>query len=219
MAVASLAAGTAHELGTPLATMTVLVDEMLQDDSLNSQARQDCELLQRQLAQCKSTLNGLTRTAELTSAQQTLQQPLDVFVRQTVERWSVRRPVIVYEIHCGSDGPAPVLQYDSTLSQAVENLLNNAADSGSDKVAVTFSWDEREALLSIRDWGPGIGGELLQDMGKPIVRASPRGLGIGLLLSHATVERYGGRIELLNAAEGGTEAKLYLPLVRNAAND
>ena len=218
MAVASLAAGTAHELGTPLATMTVLVDEMLEDESLNSQARQDCELLQRQLAQCKSTLNGLTRTAELHSAQQTLQQPLDVFVRQTVERWSVRRPGIVYDIHCSSDGPAPVLQYDSTLSQAVENLLNNAADSGSDKVAVTFSWDEREALLSIRDWGPGIGGELLQDMGKPIVRASRRGLGIGLLLSHATVERYGGRIELLNAAEGGTEAKLYLPLVRNAAN-
>jgi two-component system sensor histidine kinase RegB len=219
MAVASLAAGTAHELGTPLATMTVLVDEMLQDDSLGTQAREDCELLQRQLAQCKSTLKGLTRTAELTSAQQTLQQPLDIFVQQTVERWSVRRPGIIYEIHSGSDGLAPVLEFDSTLCQAVENLLNNAADSGSDKVSVNFSWDEQEALLSIRDWGPGIGGDLLKDMGKPIVRASPRGLGIGLLLSHATVERYGGRVELLNATEGGTEARLYLPLVQGLAND
>ena len=219
MAVASLAAGTAHELGTPLATMTVLVEEMLQDDCLGTQAREDCELLERQLVQCKSTLNGLTRTAELTSAQQTLQQPLDEFIRQTVERWSVRRPGIVYEMHCGSDKPGPDFEYDSTLCQAIENLLNNAADSGSDKVAVNFSWDEHQALVAIRDWGPGIGGDLLKDMGKPVVRASPRGLGIGLLLSHATVERYGGRIELVNAAQGGTEARLYLPLVRSLAND
>jgi two-component system sensor histidine kinase RegB len=219
MAVASLAAGTAHELGTPLATMTVLVDEMLQDDSLGSQAREDCELLQRQLAQCKSTLNGLTRTAELTSVQQTLHQPLDVFVRETVERWSVRRPGVVYELNPETKGPGPDIEYDSTLCQAVENLLNNAADSGSEKIVVNFSWDERNALISIRDWGPGIGGEMLKDMGKPIIRASPRGLGIGLLLSHATVERYGGRIELLNASEGGTEARLYLPVGRRVQSE
>ena len=50
MAVASLAAGTAHELGTPLSTMTVLVDEMLQDQDLATQAQQDCELLKDQLS-------------------------------------------------------------------------------------------------------------------------------------------------------------------------
>ena len=214
MAVASLAAGTAHELGTPLATMTVLVDEMLQDDNLGSQAREDCELLQRQLAQCKSTLNGLTRTAELTSVQQTRNQPLPAFVRQIVERWAVRRPGVVYELVAGNEEPGPTIEYDSTLCQAIENLLNNAADTGSERVEITFAWDEREAWIAIRDWGPGIGGELLRDMGKPIIRASRRGLGIGLLLSHATVERYGGRIELLDASDGGTEARLYLPLDR-----
>lgn len=214
MAVASLAAGTAHELGTPLATMTVLVDEMLQDDNLGSQAREDCELLQRQLAQCKSTLNGLTRTAELTSVQQTRNQPLPAFVRQIVERWAVRRPGVVYELVAGNEEPGPTIEYDSTLCQAIENLLNNAADTGSERVEITFAWDEREAWIAIRDWGPGIGGKLLRDMGKPIIRASRRGLGIGLLLSHATVERYGGRIELLDASDGGTEARLYLPLDR-----
>jgi two-component system sensor histidine kinase RegB len=54
-------------------------------------------------------------------------------------------------------------------------------------------------------------------MGKPIIRASRDGLGIGLLLSHATVERYGGRIELRNAPAGGTIATLSLPLARDAA--
>ncbi|MEM8659545.1 MAG: ATP-binding protein, partial [Pseudomonadota bacterium] len=72
-------------------------------------------------------------------------------------------------------------------------------------------WDTREVCVAIRDWGPGLSNDMLQSMGKPMIRASMEGLGIGLLLSHATVERYGGRIELSNAAGGGTAAHLYLP--------
>jgi len=216
MAVASLAAGTAHELGTPLATMTVLVGEMLQDEQLGTQAREDCKLLQRQLSQCRSILEGLTRTAELTSVQQTLRRPLAEFVRDTVGRWAVRRPGVMYDIQCTEAGQGPEMEYDSTLCQAMENLLNNAADTGSERIAVTYGWDERELRIDIRDWGPGIDRKLLGDLGKPIIRTSGNGLGIGLLLSHATVERFGGRIELVNAAGGGTEARLFLPLAPGA---
>ena len=212
MAVASLAAGTAHELGTPLSTMTVLVEEMLQDETLSGQARQDCELLQRQLIQCRETLAGLTRTAELTSVDQVQHRPLGEFVRQTVERWAVRRPGVTVEIRSPAAGSGPDIAFDSTLGQALENLLNNAADTGSPRLEVSYRWDARQAEIDIRDWGPGIAGELLQDMGRPIIRASRDGLGIGLLLSHATVERYGGHIELRNAPDGGTLATLSLPL-------
>jgi two-component system sensor histidine kinase RegB len=219
MAVASLAAGTAHELATPLATMTVLVDEMLQDDTLGGQVREDCELLRGQLAQCKSTLNTLTRTAELSSVGQTRRQAVGEFVQHTVERWAVRRPGVVYEIARGEGGPGGVIEYDSTLCQALENLLNNAADTGTERVEVSYHCTGKEARIVIRDRGPGISAELLQDMGKPVIRASRKGLGIGLLLSHATVERCGGRIELLNASGGGTEANLYLPLCGAPADD
>ncbi len=212
IAVASLAAGTAHELGTPLSTMTVLVGEMLQDDSLGSQAREDCELLQRQIAQCKATLNGLTRTAELSSVQQTRRQVLTEFVELTVKRWAVRRPGVNYQLLPPQSGSPPVIALDSTLEQALENLLNNAADTGTDRIEIGCHWDAREARVSVRDWGPGIATDRLQEMGKPVIRASHSGLGIGLLLSHATVERYGGRIELGNARGGGTLATLFLPL-------
>ncbi|MEM8562552.1 MAG: ATP-binding protein [Pseudomonadota bacterium] len=219
VAVASLAAGTAHELGTPLSTMTVLVDELLSDTTLGSQARKDCELLKAQLTQCKSTLKGLTQTAELTSTAQQQEQSVDEFVSDCVDRWSVRRPGIVYELQPEPDGFGPTIVFDPTLAQAVENLLNNAADSGTNKVAINLRWDNHEVCIAIRDWGPGLSNEMLQSLGKPIIRASMEGLGIGLLLSHATVERYGGRIELSNAAGGGTEARLYLPLSYGAHHD
>jgi two-component system, sensor histidine kinase RegB len=212
MAVASLAAGTAHELGTPLSTMTVLLDEMLGDKSLSPQAREDCELLKTQVSQCKATLTDLARTAELTST--TRKQLLSIagFVDQSVARWAVRRPDVTYESICEGAGDTPLMECDSTLFQALENLLNNAADSGSKRVEVRYTWSENEARIAVRDWGCGIKPELLEDIGKPIIRTSRNGLGIGLLISHATVERHGGRIELRNASDIGAIATLFLPL-------
>ena len=208
--MASLAAGTAHELGTPLATMTVAVEEMLQDPTLGEQSRRDCELLRGQLAQCKSTLAGLSRTAELSSIEQTRRQPVGEFTRQTVERWAVRRPGVVYQVIC--EGAGPAIEFDLTMGQALENLLNNAADSGSDRVEVSVTWDDKEAHIRVRDWGPGIPAALLEQLGKPIIHAGRSGLGIGLMLTQAAVQRCGGRIELRNLRAGGTSATLTLPL-------
>jgi len=98
------------------------------------------------------------------------------------------------------------------MTQALENLLNNAADTGSQKIAVSVSWRPHEASISVRDWGAGISPELLEQIGKPIIHADRSGLGIGLMLSQASVERHGGRIELRKLREGGTLATLTLPL-------
>lgn len=212
MAVASLAAGTAHELGTPMATMTILVDEMLANEKLDQQTREDCYLLQQQLQHCKNTLGDLTRTAELNTGDQSRVIPLDEFVRDTVERWAVRRPGISYQMRALDDHHEAAIEADSTLGQAFENLLNNGADAGSDRVEVSYRSDGATARVEVRDWGHGIPADMLEDIGKPIVRASRSGLGIGLLISHATVERYGGRIELRNAEDRGAIATLFLPL-------
>ncbi|MEP5569481.1 MAG: ATP-binding protein [Halioglobus sp.] len=212
MAVASLAAGAAHELGTPLSTMTVLLDEMLADETLSTQTRDDCKTLQQQMLQCRATLRDLSRTAELNTGGESSAISLASFINQTVERWSVRRPGVSYKVTASSKGQSPIISHDSTLGQAFENLLNNGADAGSEKLAISYRWNSGEAQIEIRDWGSGIPPELLENIGKPIIRTSRSGLGIGLLLSHATVERFGGRIELQNAPDQGAIAILFLPL-------
>jgi two-component system sensor histidine kinase RegB len=210
MAVASLAAGTAHELGTPLSTMTVLVDEMLDSQEQGTQTQQDCLLLKDQLAQCKSTLAELSRTAELSSVEQKQTRAVADFARSVLEQWAVRRPGIRYSFNCPPS--SPTIEFDLTLSQALENLLNNAADTGSDQVEMTIAWDVNSAFISVRDWGPGIAPELMENLGKPIIHADRSGLGIGLMLSQAAVERYGGHIELRNLKDGGVIATLSLPI-------
>ena len=210
MAVAALAAGTAHQLGTPLSTMTVLLDEMMEDDAMGGQTREDCKLLKSQIAHCKNTLSELSRTAELSSVHQTRSVTVGDFTRETLQRWAVQRPGVVYELECATG--SPMIEIDPTLPQALENLLNNAADTGSEKMSVTVSWDQAMARITIRDWGPGIPPAKLEQLGKPIIHADRSGLGIGLMLSQASVERHGGHIELRNHREGGALATLALPI-------
>lgn len=211
MAVAGLAAGTAHELGTPLSTISVLLEEMAEDDNLGQQSRDDLELIQQQLQQCKNILQALSRTAQLSSIDE--QQCLDAadWVQQTIDRWSVRRPQVVYLFNYDASTTAPELNVDPTLGQALENILNNAADAGGDNLEITLDWTSAEIRVAVRDHGSGIASERLEDLGKPVIQTSEDGLGLGLMLSHATVERYGGRIELHNANGGGTIATLHLP--------
>jgi two-component system sensor histidine kinase RegB len=210
LAVAGLAAGTAHQLGTPLSTMTVVVDEMLEDNQLPQAARDDCRLLREQLQQCRSTLADLSRTAELSSTDQTRHGAAGDFAHEVLERWALHRPGTTYSFECAAGSPE--IEYDPTLGQALENLLNNAADTGSISVDIRVHWDRERVHISVRDFGPGIAPEIIERLGKPILHADSTGLGIGLMLSQGTVERYGGRIELRNCRDGGTLARMSLPL-------
>ncbi len=214
MAVAGLAAGTAHELGTPLSTMSLLVEELKADDALPDHLREDCDLLAGQLAQCKETLARLSRTAELNSLNETRRQSAVAFARETLAQWSVRRPGTVYEFVERSGSPD--INVDPTLGQALENLLNNAADTGSAKIALAVDWQDDAVSISVRDWGPGIDAGVIEQLGKPIIHAGRTGLGIGLMLSLAAVERAGGSVQLRNHAEGGALAEMVLPRAETA---
>ncbi len=212
LAVATLAAGTAHELGTPLATMSILLEEMEQEYRQPPPLNDDIQLLKQQLSNCKQILQGLVSTAESHSHGQRQQVAADLYLKKLLEHWQVTRPDSSYKLHIQQTGAAPLLNVDSTLNQAVCNLLNNAADACHRDIEIALQWQDRQLRITIRDHGPGIALETAEQLGKPFISTKGKGLGLGLFLSHATVNRYGGSIELNNHPEGGCQAQLQLPL-------
>ncbi|HSB95428.1 MAG TPA: ATP-binding protein [Spongiibacteraceae bacterium] len=209
LAVATLAAGTAHELGTPLTTMKILLDEMSGDDPA---LRADIDMLKQQVHTCHATLKNLVATAESHQRQQFPLQAADQFVRAVLERWQIVRPTAQYRLQVESHAPTPALRPDETLQQAVLNLLNNGADACDEPLKLKLEWDIRDIVLRIRDHGAGVPLEIAEQLGKPFVTSKGKGLGLGLFLSHATIERCGGDIRLYNHPEGGTEVVLRLPI-------
>lgn len=223
LAVATLAAGTAHELGTPLSTMTLLLDDMHSDDaSLND----DIALLKQQVQTCRATLKNLVNTAEANQQQSCAPAPLPEVLHTLLDRWQVLRPNARHSLHIdtptiNTPTSAPNFACDEALQQAIINLLNNAADTDSGEVELHASWDADTIALRIRDRGPGIALDIADRLGKPFVTTKGKGqnfgLGLGLFLSHATIERAGGDIRLFNHSAGGTEAVLRLPIAKTPA--
>ena len=210
LAVASLAAGTAHRLGTPLSTMTILLEDLQEDADLGQRARDDLSLLRGQLGQCREILRELSDTAELSETGERQRAAVTRVVDTALQTWAARRPGVSCELRITGSGEAPIIAFDQTLPQALENLFNNAADTGSTLIETSVDWDQRECIVAIRDRGPGVSAELSRGL-----RAAPgqhRGLGIGLVLTRATAERHGGSLSLDNASDGpGAVATLRLP--------
>ncbi|MES2605113.1 MAG: HAMP domain-containing sensor histidine kinase [Pseudomonadota bacterium] len=210
LAVATQAAGTAHALGTPLGTMAVLLGEMAQENTSNVALAQDICMLQSQLAHCRRTLQQLVQKADFKQLQ-IRRLPLTDFIAELLQQWQLLRPEVTCKVQVAT-GISPTLQLDPTLEQALINLLNNAADASPDSIAISVDWQPQHWRMQIRDHGPGVARELQEQLGTTIQSSKPDGMGVGLVLSQATLNRLGGSVSLYPQQPHGTLTVIELPL-------
>jgi two-component system sensor histidine kinase RegB len=213
--IATMAANTAHALGTPLSTMAVLLNEMAHAQQNQPQLQQDLHVLKQQVDACKNNLRQLMQTAE--RLQQTQHESIgaDQFIAQLLDSWRSARPSVPCTLTFdAATSPLP-LSNSPNLAQAIQNLLDNAADASPQGLQVTADWDNTAVTLRIRDFGPGIPLDLADRLGQPFFTTKSKGLGLGLFLSHATLDQFGGRIHLFNHADGGTLTEVYIPVIKN----
>ncbi len=219
VALGSLAAGAAHELGTPLATMAILAGELGRNANLGAETREDLALLREQVEHCKGIITGLAARAGQVRAEGGAALDLDRWLEQVVARWRRLRPHAEAKVSLHGTAPAPRVVGEATLDQALLNLFNNAADAGDGKVDIESEWDRERLRIEIRDHGPGFDENVLLQAGRAFITTRAEGTGIGLFLAHAAVERLGGRIVLANREGGGAVTRVELPLEKLKAED
>jgi two-component system sensor histidine kinase RegB len=224
VSLGSLAAGTAHEMSTPLGTMTVLVDELLADSAAAALA-EDLRLMRTQLDVCKQSLDRLAAQAGYARGGERGACAVGDWLREQAAAWRTLHPEanIRLELVSPAAGAPSWQQFhlnpDPALAQAIHNLVDNAAAVSPLAVTVLVRLGEEQGSekpllqLDIVDQGPGLPPELHDDLGDWPVPSSD-GMGIGLFLSRGSIERQGGRLLLRNRQDGesGAEAIVTLPL-------
>jgi two-component system sensor histidine kinase RegB len=161
---------------------------------------------------CKQILTQLAARAQDTTP---AALPLDTWVTSLLERWQVLRP----DAQLTSTLPASGRDFTPPegLEQAILNVLNNAADASPDAVEVRAETNSDELLIDIADRGPGFSPEQKTQAGRVVFSGKPgRGWGMGLALTHATLERLGGTLTLTERDGGGTRVRITLPWSQTA---
>ncbi len=208
MALGTLAASTAHELGTPLATLVMLVDELQHTSSLDAEATEDLILMRGQLDYCKRAITRLTEAAGAPRDEMMQRMFANDWLQTRFSEWRTLRRDPPASLQASPGGP--VIVVDRALDHGLFNLLDNALRAGP-PVEASIEWSAQEVTVSILDHGPGFSPEALERAASYEFASHAEGSGIGLILTRAAVERLGGHITLSNA-ESGAQVRLHLPV-------
>jgi two-component system sensor histidine kinase RegB len=201
-----LAAAAAHELGTPLATITLIAKELQLAIAADSEHAEDIRVLNEQAMRCRSILGKLT---ELSSGDPFDRMKLSSLIEEVVAPHRDFGVAIDVALAAG-DMEEPVGGRNPAILYGLGNLLENAVDFARERVEVAASWSSEDVAVTIVDDGPGFAPEVMERVGEPYVTSRPRerqqlgdggsGLGLGFFIAKTLLERSGATLDFENRA-------------------
>lgn len=209
-----LASGAAHELGTPLTTMSVIVNDWKKMPRIVSDPEMAMEIaeMQAQLARCKETVSRILRSSGEARGEGAERIGIISFIDALIDEWDESRgpAKLDYTNNLDTDW---LVASDDLLKQIVFNVLDNAFEASPDWIGVDVSRERDAIVIAVRDTGPGFAEETLVDFGKPYqsTKGEP-GRGLGLFLVVNVLRKLGGRALGANRPEGGAVVSLILPI-------
>ncbi|MER8866244.1 ActS/PrrB/RegB family redox-sensitive histidine kinase [Mesorhizobium sp. M0751] len=208
-ALDGLAAAAAHELGTPLATITLVAKEMEKALGEDPKYGEDVKLLRSQSERCREILKRLTSLSSESEVHLS-RLPLTSLVEEVTAPH--RDFGISIKLRPGERiGPEPVGRRNPGVIYGLGNLVENAVDFARKSVTVRWKWNEAAVSFSIIDDGPGFPPEIIDRIGEPYMSTrqgteAGGGLGLGLFIAKTLLERSGATLDFRNSSEPGEGA-------------
>jgi two-component system sensor histidine kinase RegB len=215
-----LASGAAHELGTPLSTLSVLIGDWKGVPELATQKELQDDLADMDAAvrRCKAIVSGILMSAGeargIAPEMTTMRTFLGNIVADHAGRFAGR---IDLNDRFGAD---VAIVSDPALRQVIGNVIDNAAEVSPDWIGITASRDGETAVIEIADHGPGFAEAMLDGFGQPYRSTKGRpGGGLGLFLLVNVLRKLGGWASAENRDAGGAVVRIMLPLAAVAARE
>ena len=209
-----LATGAAHELGTPLSSLSVILGDWQRMPRLaaDKDMAQDIADMQAEVARCKTIVSGILLSAGeargIASEFTTVRGFLDGLVADW--RGSRLTGTLEYEDRFGPD---VAIVSDTALRQVLSNVIDNAAEVSPDWIGITLLREADDLVIEVADRGPGFAPGMLEGFGQPYRSSKGKpGGGLGLFLLVNVLRTLGGTASAENRPEGGALVRIRLPL-------
>ena len=221
-----LASGAAHELGTPLAAVSVILGDWRRMPEIygNPEMLQELQEMQAAIRRCKTILGGILLSAGEARGEAPAVTTLHRFFGDIARDWSDGRPSGTLQYHAGSGalGEDVAIVADPVLKQVVTNMLDNAFEVSPGWIRLNAERRGDMLRIEVLDLGPGFSPAMLENFGKPYHSTKARpGAGLGLFLVVNVVRKLGGTVSAQNRPDGGATVTVELPLaaVKYREND
>lgn len=224
VALGTLAASAAHDMGTPLGTMAILTHELIQEYSYcnHPELYQKMTIIEEQINRCKEALSVMSASAGEMRAESGNIMLFSEYLDDVIKQWRTHKvgTKLNFFIDPNVDFEAKTIA-ERTLTHSLINILNNAAEATNPDLGVEFhaTWDKKAAIIKICDFGAGFPAHVLEFIGLQPMISSKQGLGVGLFLTYSTVQQLGGTIEFSNKEMGGAQVSITLPLLHNGIEE
>lgn len=209
-----LASGAAHELGTPLSSVSVILGDwqrmprLVQDKDIG----QDIADMQAEVARCKAIVSGILLSAGEARGVAPEFTTVRGFLNAVVADWRASRLPGTLDYIDRFGGDVPVVS-DPALRQVLGNVIDNAAEVSPDWIGITSLRERDDLVIEIADRGPGFPADMLETFGQPYRSSKGRaGGGLGLFLLVNVLRKLGGSASAENRPSGGAVVRLRLPL-------
>lgn len=213
--VGQLAAGVAHEIRNPMASISGSIELLRQSPQTSDDDRQLMTIVHREVQRLNALIGDLLDYAN-PRAKQPVDFDLGTLVEETVQVARGDKNFTDVELTASTDQPLPIHADPAKLRQVVWNLIRNAADaasSGGKHVRVEARRTPEGATVCVEDDGPGIPENLVGRIFDPFVTTKQKGTGLGLATCHAIVTEHGGSIDVETAVGKGTKMIVRIPTV------
>lgn len=209
-----LASGAAHELGTPLSTVSIILSDWRRMEAVKAEPSliADVQTIEAELKRCKEIVSGILLSAGEMRGESAEVTTLGAFFDGLAADWSERRPGTVFHYYRDVEGEVAIV-LDSTLRQSIVNVLDNAFEVSPARIRFTVEREGDTLKIETRDEGPGFDPAVLEALGRPYqsTKGAP-GRGLGLFFAMNALRKLGGRLEAANRPGGGAVVTLVLPL-------
>ncbi|WP_297801813.1 ATP-binding protein [uncultured Brevundimonas sp.] len=209
-----LASGAAHELGTPLASISVLLGDWRHIDAIRSDPElvADVEQMQSEVDRCKVIVTNILMAAGAARGQSPKVMRLSTFLNDVASEWRERGVGTMTVDVLGPNPRDPHIIADEAFRQVLSALIDNAAEADARALTLNAVADGEQIILTFTDDGPGFPEEILSRLGQPYQSTKGRaGAGLGLFLLVNTMRTLGGEVVAENRREGGASIQLRLP--------
>jgi len=218
VALGTLAASAAHDMGTPLGTISIVAHEIKNDypEHRFQELHEKINILEDQVNRCKKALSLMSASAGEMRAESGILMPIAEYLDEILNQWRTHQAGVKLNIDIGQNLPSQAqIVAEQTLTHSLINILNNAAQVTQKEKGIELHLNAKEhfAFIKIRDFGPGIPREIISSLGKQPVSSNKRGMGVGLFLTYTIITRLGGRIDVYNMDTGGACFEIALPLI------